>query len=139
MKWAEERTLFLANHLRTSLCRLNEKLDPAMLTIVVCDLGRVHDQNMEASTKVDFPTQCGIVTCHIKKPSSCEAFDNWKFKKYLFSKNIYIAITTPSSTLIDAIERNLPDMLRLSVHYFNTIEEIGLFCRLLYDYMQEEG
>jgi selenocysteine lyase/cysteine desulfurase len=40
---------------------------------------------------------------------------------------INVSVTVPSTTLLDARARSLPDLLRASVHYFNAEEEIERF------------
>ena len=45
----------------------------------------------------------------------------------LYEWHINTSLTPPASTRIDADRRNLPDMVRASVHYYNTNEEIEEF------------
>jgi selenocysteine lyase/cysteine desulfurase len=40
---------------------------------------------------------------------------------------INVTATTPAATLLDARSRNLPDMVRASVHYYNTEREVDRF------------
>jgi cysteine desulfurase/selenocysteine lyase len=47
----------------------------------------------------------------------------------LAAENINVSVTPPNSTLLDALDRNLPPLMRASVHYYNTQEEIGHFCQ----------
>jgi selenocysteine lyase/cysteine desulfurase len=49
----------------------------------------------------------------------------------LFEEGINVSITSPSSTRIDAERRDLPDLIRLSPHYFNTEEELESVVRAL--------
>ena len=46
----------------------------------------------------------------------------------LRAQNINIESSTPASTLIDAEKHRLPDLIRASVHYYNTEDEIDRFC-----------
>lgn len=52
-------------------------------------------------------------------------------KKELLEVGIYVSVTAPSSSLLDAAARGLPDMVRASVNYCNTEAEIDIFCRRL--------
>ncbi|EPJ43121.1 MAG: hypothetical protein OFPII_43580 [Osedax symbiont Rs1] len=45
--------------------------------------------------------------------------------------NINVSHSTPASTLIDASRRKLPDVVRASVHYFNSIEQNDAFIKAL--------
>ncbi len=47
-----------------------------------------------------------------------------KVKAYLSEQGINVAVSSPSSTLIDASARNLTDVVRASPHYYNNEEEI---------------
>lgn len=100
--WAHQRINALAAKLRIKL----EQLDP----VSVMDLGAAD-------------SQCGIVTFTI---SGVEAK---KIKALLQAANIYVTVSSPSSTLLDAIDRSLDDVVRASLHYFNTEEEIDEFCK----------
>lgn len=62
--------------------------------------------------------RCGIVTTHVPGVEPAEARDR------LFGQGVNVLVTTPASTRIDAERRRLLDLLRLSVHYFNTDEEL---------------
>ena len=43
---------------------------------------------------------------------------------YLSSKRINVSVSPPTSTPLDARRRQLPDVVRASPHYYNTIAEI---------------
>jgi len=45
----------------------------------------------------------------------------------LRQRRIHCSASTPSSTLLDARARGLPDLVRASVHYYNTEEEVARF------------
>jgi selenocysteine lyase/cysteine desulfurase len=42
-------------------------------------------------------------------------------------RRFHCSVLTPASTLLDAMARHLPDVVRASVHYYNTEEEIERF------------
>ncbi len=60
----------------------------------------------------------GIVT------SSIPGMDPAEVKKALGEQKINASVTAPDSTLWDALKRDLPPLLRTSVHYTTTSEEI---------------
>ncbi|MDQ5936197.1 MAG: cysteine desulfurase / selenocysteine lyase [Cyanobacteriota bacterium erpe_2018_sw_21hr_WHONDRS-SW48-000092_B_bin.40] len=66
--------------------------------------------------------KCGIVTFTVAGHSALEV------KTYLASKAINVAASTLSGTRIDMENRGLADLVRASVHYYNTEEEIAKFC-----------
>ena len=68
---------------------------------------------------------CGIVTF------SVDAVDSALIKKELAAKNINVSITQAHSTLYYMSRYKLDKILRASVHYYNTEEEIDLFCDAL--------
>lgn len=65
--------------------------------------------------------RCGIVTFDV------EGYDAYELKRLLRDRSINVSVSEPSSTLLDARSRALPLMVRASVHYFNTEEEIEKF------------
>ncbi|MCC6195813.1 MAG: aminotransferase class V-fold PLP-dependent enzyme [Burkholderiales bacterium] len=46
----------------------------------------------------------------------------------LIARGFNVNITKPAFTMLDMSRRNLPDLVRASVHYYNTDEEIDAFC-----------
>jgi len=70
-------------------------------------------------------TQCGIVTFSI------EGKDPEAIQRELAQHNINVSITTRSSTRLDMEARGLTSMVRASVHYYNSEEEVELFCTTL--------
>ncbi len=68
-------------------------------------------------------TQCGIVTFSI------EDKDPEEIRLALSKDNINVSVSERSSTLLDMEARGLQSMVRASVHYYNTEEEIAHFCR----------
>jgi selenocysteine lyase/cysteine desulfurase len=68
-------------------------------------------------------TQCGIVTFTI------EDKDPHAIKQALGKQHINVAVTERGSTLLDMDARGLDSMVRASVHYYNSEDEIERFCR----------
>jgi selenocysteine lyase/cysteine desulfurase len=90
-----ERVAALAESLRARL--------GAVEGVTVRDLGAV---------------RCGIVTFTVDRVGANE------LKERLGREHINVTVSEPSSTLLDARERELPDLVRASVHYYNTDEEL---------------
>jgi selenocysteine lyase/cysteine desulfurase len=76
----------------------------------------VHDLGVE---------KCAIVT-FTKKGRDPEGIKN-----SLAEKGINVTVTTTTSTRLDMDERGLTAMVRASIHYYNTEEEIERFCAAL--------
>jgi selenocysteine lyase/cysteine desulfurase len=68
---------------------------------------------------------CGIVTF------SVAGKDTTQVKKELAERKINVSIGRASSTLLYMNKNHLVSVLRASVHYYNTEEEIGLLCATL--------
>ena len=62
--------------------------------------------------------RCGIVTFTVDGVEANE------LKKRLSRERINVTASPRSSTLLDSIARALPDLVRASVHYYNTEEEL---------------
>jgi selenocysteine lyase/cysteine desulfurase len=90
-----ERVTYLAGHLRTSLAE-----QPG---VVVRDIGR---------------DKCGIVTFTV------EGRDPTELRNLLRERHINVSVTSRSSTRVDMEARGLHAMVRSSVHYYNTEEEV---------------
>jgi selenocysteine lyase/cysteine desulfurase len=74
----------------------------------------------------DLGTQrCGIVSFTI------EGQEARKVVAALCQQQINISASSPSSTLLDALARKLPDLLRASVHYYNSETEIDRFVQAI--------
>jgi selenocysteine lyase/cysteine desulfurase len=69
--------------------------------------------------------QCGIVTF------SVEGQDSVAIKDALFAKKINVSVGRAASTLLYMNRSHLAAIVRASVHYYNTEEEIDLLCRAL--------
>jgi selenocysteine lyase/cysteine desulfurase len=99
-----ERNQHLARTLRRELDRLDG--------VTVHDQGRV---------------RCGITTFSAEQTGAAD------LKAALREQNINVSVSPPSSTRLDAEARTLPDLVRASVHYYNTEEEIERFVAALRD------
>ncbi|MFC1574478.1 aminotransferase class V-fold PLP-dependent enzyme [Gemmatimonadota bacterium] len=69
--------------------------------------------------------RCGIVTFTMEDRSAAE------LKSLLRERRINVSVTSRSSTRIDMEARGLQSMVRASVHYYNTEEELEGFVQLL--------
>jgi cysteine desulfurase/selenocysteine lyase len=93
----EERSTMLASQLRSSLAET--------AGVMVYDLG---------------PQPAAIVSF------SVENRDAIMVNKQLFDAGINVSHSAPAHTMLDAMARNLPMMLRASPHYYNTQEELDI-------------
>ena len=66
--------------------------------------------------------QCGIVTFTV------EGLEPGEIKRKLAALNINVSVSVVESTRLDMEARGLTSMVRASVHYFNSEEEIERFC-----------
>jgi cysteine desulfurase/selenocysteine lyase len=71
--------------------------------------------------------QCGIVTFSVNGLASQVV------KAKLSEKNINVSVGMAKSTLIYMNKNELVDLVRASVHYYNTTDEINLLCKALTD------
>jgi cysteine desulfurase/selenocysteine lyase len=69
--------------------------------------------------------QCGIVTFTVDGIAPAE------IEQQLAAKNINVTVSSRDSTRLDMESRGLTDLVRASVHYYNTEEEIDRFCSAL--------
>ncbi|MDQ2855714.1 MAG: aminotransferase class V-fold PLP-dependent enzyme [Acidobacteriota bacterium] len=106
LEWSVEvtwaRIQGLASHLRTRLRELNP--------VAVHDLGA---------------EQCGIVTFNVEGVGSAEV------QRGLAEFNINVSVSLEEYSRLDLAERGIKDLVRASVHYYNTEEEIERFCECL--------
>ena len=65
--------------------------------------------------------QCGLVTFTVDGLASDQVRDR------LFDQQINVSVTTPNHTRIDSEDRQLPAMVRASVHYYNSEDETEHF------------
>jgi selenocysteine lyase/cysteine desulfurase len=70
-------------------------------------------------------TQCGIVTFSVEDKTPEE------IKHALSQHTINVSITSRDSTLLDMQARGLDTLVRASVHYYNTEEEVERFCQVV--------
>ena len=68
-------------------------------------------------------TQCGIVTFTL------EGHDPEDIKRILTASNINVSVSVRNSTLLDMDAKKLTSVVRASVHYYNSEEEVERFCR----------
>jgi selenocysteine lyase/cysteine desulfurase len=71
------------------------------------------------------PSRCGIVSFTV------EGRDAEAICRGLVRERINVSLSTIDSTRLDMEERGLDAVVRASVHYYNTEEEIDRFCRVL--------
>jgi selenocysteine lyase/cysteine desulfurase len=64
------------------------------------------------------PERCGIVTFATEGATAAE------LKAALAHERVNVTVSERSHFVVEARERNLPDLVRASVHYFNTEEEL---------------
>lgn len=69
--------------------------------------------------------RCGIVSF------SVEGMDATDIMHRLNTQGVNVSVSKPSSTPLDAARRNLPDLVRASVHYYNDQIELDRFIELL--------
>jgi len=62
--------------------------------------------------------RCGIVTFAVRGVPAEQV------KAALAREQINVSVSATTSAVIDALERDLPDLVRASVHYFNTDDEL---------------
>jgi len=76
----------------------------------------VHDQGRR---------RCGLVTFHAEQKEARTV------QATLREHDVNVSVSTPNSTRLDAEARNLPALVRSSVHYYNTEAEIDRFVSAL--------
>ena len=69
--------------------------------------------------------RCGIVTFTI------DGHDPEDIKSKLSEQSVNVSVSLPEDTLLDTNERALDKIVRASVHYYNSEEEVERFCDLL--------
>jgi cysteine desulfurase/selenocysteine lyase len=100
----------------------------------LADLMREQLSAINGVTVHDFgPEQCGIVTF------SVEGIDSAAVKSKLAEQGINVSISKAISTLIYMNKNHLASIVRASVHYYNTDEEIGVLCEALKAMRQHTG
>ena len=102
--YAEEIGIDLIHERVQLLASLNRKLLSEVKNVQVRDIGT---------------EQCGIISFSIEKEK-----DPKKIVDQMSEAGFTIGSVDPESTLIDSVKRNLPTLLRMAPHYYNTEEEI---------------
>ncbi len=92
----------LADYLRNEL----EKIDG----VKVRDLGK---------------QKCGIVTFDY------DNHDNFELRDKLIANDMNVSVTTEMNAYVDMSKRGIKSLVRASVHYYNTKEEVDRFCEFL--------
>jgi cysteine desulfurase / selenocysteine lyase len=69
--------------------------------------------------------RCGIVTFSVEGHAAGDV------SRRLSGEGINTSVSPASSTLLDMQDRNLEALVRASVHYYNTEEEVSRFCEAL--------
>ena len=69
--------------------------------------------------------KCGIVTFTV------DGRDPQEIRRQLTEQGINVSVSRASSTRIDMDQRGLASVVRASVHYYNTEEEVSRFCETL--------
>jgi selenocysteine lyase/cysteine desulfurase len=70
-------------------------------------------------------TQCGIVTFTVEGKEPAE------IQRVLAEQQINVTVSVRNSTLLDMSERGLTSMVRASVHYYNSEDEIERFVQAI--------
>ena len=79
------------------------------------------------------PNPCAIVSF------SLAGFDSGAVKAHLHAQGINVSKSRPSSTLLDAKARGLPDLVRASPHYYNSEDEIARAAELVAEIAAEKS
>ena len=73
----------------------------------------IHDLGVE---------RCGIVTFNVEGTAAAEV------QRRLAESHINVSVALEESSRLDLVERRLPELVRASVHYYNSEDEIDRFC-----------
>ncbi|MFW9778685.1 MAG: aminotransferase class V-fold PLP-dependent enzyme [Candidatus Heimdallarchaeota archaeon] len=92
-------------------------------------LGRRFRQRLGNITGVELNdigrTKCGIISFNV------EGRDPRDVKVQLNKNKINVSISSKEATRLDMVSRSLDSVIRASVHYYNTEEEIDQFCEVI--------
>ena len=102
--YAEEIGIDLIQERVQLLARLNRKLLSEVKNVQVRDIGT---------------EKCGIISFSIEEEKNSK-----KIVDQMSEAGFTIGLVDPESTLIDSEKRELPTLLRMAPHYYNTEEEI---------------
>ena len=75
--------------------------------------------------------QCGIITFTSAQKSPEE------IQEYFVSKQINVSVSLQEYARLDMAKRNLPALVRASIHYYNTESEIEIFCSELHKFLKK--
>ena len=90
-----------------------------------CFQGRAHAFGVHARVRPHSPERCGIVTFTVdgREPEAIQ--------RALARHDINVTTSSPAGTRLDMEARGLAGVVRASVHYYNSEEEIARFCGAL--------
>jgi len=92
----------------------------------LADHFRARLSEMRGVTMYDLGSErCGIVTFSI------EGQDPQLIKQTLAEHRVNVSVSLPEDTRLDTDARNLGEIVRASVHYYNSEEEVERFCNIL--------
>lgn len=92
----------------------------------LADMLRKRLSHLDRVTLTDIGKEkCGIVTFRV------DGIDCRTIKAELAKQKINVITSTVASTRLDMESRGLDEVVRASVHYYNTRQEIDLFCAVL--------
>ncbi len=77
--------------------------------------------------------KCGIVSFSVAGVDAAEVVTRLRLG------GIHVCVSTPNSTLIDATRRQLPEVVRASVHYYNQDSELQALVDLVQSICQQAG
>ncbi|GAA3857135.1 aminotransferase class V-fold PLP-dependent enzyme [Amycolatopsis tucumanensis] len=77
--------------------------------------------------------RCGIVSCTV------DALPADAVKATMAERGINVSVSRAPSTRWDMEARGLAEVVRVSVHYYNTVDEVEMFCRALGDAVLRSG
>ena len=108
------------NAIEEKCCYLGDKLRSRLFDIEGI---RVHHYNIDSSK------QCGIVVFSVENdPSKVKEYLLKPYPKDNSSDCFEVSVVPATSTPMDSAKTCVNDLVRVSLSYFNTEEEINLFC-----------
>ena len=99
--------------LTTSWTRIKNLAEQLRSQLLALGFVTIHDLGVE---------RCGIVSFNVKGMTAVEA------QRRLAEMGINVSVAFEESSRIDLVERQLPQLVRASVHYYNGEEEVERFC-----------
>ena len=97
----------------------------ARVTSLADDLRRQLSRIAGVTVRDEGVERCGLVSFTVAGSEADEVH------RRLARAHINVSVSRVSSTRLDMEARGLPDLVRASVHYYNTEEEIARFCHVL--------